>query len=415
MATIRPFRAIRPVQNKAAQVATLPYDVLNSAEAREVVKGNPYSFLHIDKAEIDLSISISPYDDSVYEKANENLQRLIREEILTQDEEPCFYIYQLTMQGRRQSGLVVCTSIDEYMDNTIKKHERTRHDKEQDRIRHVDACNANTGPIFLTYRAKESVTTLLVNWQENHIPMYQFTADDGVEHVVWKIAEVDVIAALIQSFEEIPALYIADGHHRSASAVQVGLMRREEHPNYTGDEEFNFFLSVLFPHDELSIWDYNRVVKDLNGLTEEQFLQQISQSFHVEIAHTSPLKPNKRHTFGMYMNRVWYELTAKEEIVAAQDVVKRLDVAILQDYVLSKVLQIHDPRTDARIDFVGGIRGLKELEHLVDSGPYQVAFSLYPTSMEELLAIADAGEVMPPKSTWFEPKLRSGIFIHSLE
>ncbi|WP_242143265.1 MULTISPECIES: DUF1015 domain-containing protein [unclassified Bacillus cereus group] len=415
MATIRPFRAIRPVQNRAAQVAALPYDVLNSAEAREVVKGNPYSFLHIDKAEIDLSISISPYDDSVYEKANENLQRLIREGILTQDEEPCFYIYQLTMQGRRQAGLVVCTSIDEYMDNTIKKHERTRHDKEQDRIRHVDACNANTGPIFLTYRAKESVTTLLVHWQENHVPMYRFTADDGVEHVVWKIAEVDVIAALIQSFEEIPALYIADGHHRSASAVKVGLMRREEHPNYTGDEEFNFFLSVLFPHDELSIWDYNRVVKDLNGLTEEQFLQQISQSFYVEIAHISPLKPNKRHTFGMYMNRVWYELTAKEGIVDTQDVVKRLDVAILQEHVLSKVLQIHDPRTDARINFVGGIRGLEELEHLIDGGTYKVAFSLYPTSMEELLAIADAGEVMPPKSTWFEPKLRSGIFIHSLE
>ncbi|PFE03279.1 DUF1015 domain-containing protein [Bacillus cereus] len=415
MATIRPFRAIRPVSDKAAQVAALPYDVLNSKEAREIVKGNPYSFLHIDKAEIDLDPAVSPYENSVYEKASENLQRLIQEEVLIQDEEPCLYIYQLTMQGRTQSGLVVCTSIDEYTDNTIKKHERTRHEKEQDRIRHVDVCNANTGPIFLTYRTKEAVTKLIANWQENHTPIYQFTADDGVEHVIWKIAENDAISALVELFEEIPSLYIADGHHRSASAVKVGLMRREQYPNYTGEEEFNFFLSVLFPHDELSIWDYNRVVKDLNGLSEEQFLQQISQYFYVEKASVSPYKPTEPKSFGMYLDQWWYKLTVKVETFDSHDVVKRLDVSILQDHLLSQVLQIHDPRADSRIDFVGGIRGLEELERLVNRGDYKVAFALYPTSMEDLLAIADAGEVMPPKSTWFEPKLRSGLCIHSLE
>ncbi|MEY8350783.1 DUF1015 family protein [Bacillus cereus] len=414
MATIRPFRAIRPVSDKAAQVAALPYDVLNSEEAREVVKGNPYSFLHIDKAEIDLDLAVSPYDNSVYEKASENLQRLIQEEVLIQDEEPCLYIYQLTMQGRKQSGLVVCTSIDEYTDNTIKKHERTRHEKEQDRIRHVDMCNANTGPIFLTYRTKEEVSKFIATWQENHTPIYQFTADDGVEHVIWKIAETDAISSLVESFEEIPSLYIADGHHRSASAAKVGLMRREQYPNYTGEEEFNFFLSVLFPHDELSIWDYNRVVKDLNGLSEEQFLQQISQYFYVEEVGVSSYKPNESKTFGMYLDQKWYKLTVKEETYDAHDVVKRLDVSILQDHLLSQVLQIHDPRADSRIDFVGGIRGLEELERLVNRGDYKVAFALYPTSMEDLLAIADAGEVMPPKSTWFEPKLRSGLIIHSL-
>ncbi|PFK47040.1 hypothetical protein COI93_02870 [Bacillus cereus] len=415
MATIRPFRAIRPVSDKAAQVAALPYDVLNSEEAREVVKGNPYSFLHIDKAEIDLDPSVSPYDNSVYEKASENLQRFIQEEVFIQDEVPCLYIYQLTMQGKTQSGLVVCTSIDEYTDNTIKKHERTRHEKEQDRIRHVDVCNANTGPIFLTYRTKEEVSKFIAIWQENHTPIYQFTADDGVKHVIWKIAEVSAISALEVLFDEVSSLYIADGHHRSASAAKVGLMRREQYPNYTGEEEFNFFLSVLFPHDELSIWDYNRVVKDLNGLSEEQFLQQIAQYFYVEEVGVSSYKPNESKTFGMYLDQKWYKLIVKEETFDAHDVVKRLDVSILQDHLLSQVLQIHDPRADSRIDFVGGIRGLEELERLVNRGDYKVAFALYPTSMEDLLAIADAGEVMPPKSTWFEPKLRSGLIIHSLE
>lgn len=415
MVTIRPFQAIRPVTGKAKEVAALPYDVLNSEEAREIVKGNPYSFLHVDKAEIDLDPALSPYDDRVYEKANENLQQMIHDGVFIQEERPCFYIYKLTMNGKSQSGLVVCTSIDEYVNDTIKKHERTRYEKEKDRIRHVDECNANTGPIFSTYRTKREVSKLVSHWQSEYAPIYQFTADDGIEHIVWKVDEEETVTAFIELFQSVPSIYIADGHHRSASAVKVGLMRREQYPNYTGEEEFNYFLSVLFPQDELAILDYNRVIKNLNGLTEEQFLQGIQQSFHVEKAAVLPYKPMERHTFGMYMNGTWYRLKIKENIVDMNDVVKRLDISILQDYLLGPVLQIHDQRSDDRIDFIGGIRGLQELELLVNSGQFQVAFALYPTSMDDLLAIADAGEVMPPKSTWFEPKLRSGLFIHSLQ
>lgn len=271
------------------------------------------------------------------------------------------------------------------------------------------------GSYLLTYRTKEEVKRLIASWKEEHVPIYKFTAEDGVEHVAWKIADEDVIATLVNAFEDIPNLYIADGHHRSASAAKVGLMRREQYPNYTGEEEFNFFLSVLFPHDELSIWDYNRVVKDLNGLSEEQFLKQIAQYFYVEEANVSPYKPKEPKSFGMYINEKWYKLTVKEETFDANDLVRGLDVSILQDHLLSQVLEIHDPRSDSRIDFVGGIRGLEELQRLVNSGAYKAAFALYPTSMEDLLAIADAGEVMPPKSTWFEPKLRSGLFVHSLK
>ncbi|CAM4280497.1 hypothetical protein BAMA_08095 [Bacillus manliponensis] len=415
MVIIRPFRAIRPAVEKAKEVAALPYDVLNSEEAREVVKGNPYSFLHVDKAEIDLDPALSPYDDLVYEKANENLQQMIKDGIFIQEEKSCFYIYKLTMNGKSQSGLVVCTSIDEYENDTIKKHERTRYEKEKDRIRHVDACNANTGPIFSTYRTKQEVSALVARWQAEHAPIYEFTADDGIEHVAWKVDDEETVHTFIEMFQHVPTIYIADGHHRSASAVKVGLMRREQYPNYTGEEEFNYFLSVLFPQDELAILDYNRVITTLNGLTEEQFLQKLDQSFYVERAEVSPYKPTERCTFGMYLNDKWYTLKIKENLVDMNDVVKRLDISILQDYVFSPVLQIHDQRSDDRIDFIGGIRGLQELERLVDSDQFQVAFAIYPTSMEDLLAIADAGEVMPPKSTWFEPKLRSGLFIHLLQ
>ncbi|WP_440603971.1 DUF1015 domain-containing protein [Bacillus sp. GB_SG_008] len=415
MATIKPFRAIRPVQERAKEVAALPYDVLNSSEAREIAKDNPYSFLHIDKAEIDLSSSISPYDNAVYEKAKSNLQHMVETGVLIQEEKECFYIYELTMNGRSQTGLVVCTSIDEYMNDTIKKHERTRAEKEKDRIRHVDVCNAHTGPIFVTYRGKSEIANVIANWKATHSPVYEFTADDAIRHKAWIIHEERVITTLIEQFEEIPSLYIADGHHRSASAVKVGMMRREAYSSYTGEEEFNYFLSVLFPKDELSIWDYNRIVKDINGLSEEQFLQEISQSFYVEKANIVPYKPAERHTFGMYLNKVWYKLTAKPNMFDANDVVKRLDVSILQEQLLHTILHIDDPRTNDRIDFVGGIRGLKELERMVDEEGWTVAFSMYPTTMEDLLDIADAGEVMPPKSTWFEPKLRSGLFIHSLE
>lgn len=415
MATIKPFRAIRPIQERAKEVAALPYDVLNSTEAREIAKDNPYSFLHIDKAEIDLDPSVSLYDNAVYEKAKGNLQYLIEESVLIQEDRPCFYIYELTMDGRSQTGLVVCTSIDEYINDTIKKHERTRAEKEKDRIRHVDVCNAHTGPIFVTYRGNNEIVNVIANWKITHSPVYDFTADDTIGHKVWIIHEERVIATLIELFEDIPSLYIADGHHRSASAVKVGMMRRDTHADYTGEEEFNYFLSVLFPKEELSIWDYNRIVKDINGLSEAQFLQAISQAFYVEKAEVAPFKPTERHTFGMYLNKVWYKLTVKEDRVDEKDVVNRLDVSILQDQLLHTILQIDDPGTNDKIDFVGGIRGLKALERMVDEEGWAVAFSMYPTTMEDLLAIADAGEVMPPKSTWFEPKLRSGLFIHSLE
>ncbi|MFI8709184.1 DUF1015 domain-containing protein [Bacillus sp. NPDC077411] len=415
MATIKPFRAIRPIQERAKEVAALPYDVLNSTEAREIAKDNPYSFLHIDKAEIDLDPSVSLYDNAVYEKAKANLQYLIEESVLIQEDRPCFYIYELTMDGRSQTGLVVCTSIDEYINDTIKKHERTRAEKEKDRIRHVDVCNAHTGPIFVTYRGNNEIVNVIANWKITHSPVYDFTADDTIGHKVWIIHEERVIATLIELFEDIPSLYIADGHHRSASAVKVGMMRRDTHADYTDEEEFNYFLSVLFPKEELSIWDYNRIVKDINGLSEAQFLQAISQAFYVEKAEVAPFKPTERHTFGMYLNKVWYKLTVKEDRVDEKDVVNRLDVSILQDQLLHTILQIDDPGTNDKIDFVGGIRGLKALERMVDEEGWAVAFSMYPTTMEDLLAIADAGEVMPPKSTWFEPKLRSGLFIHSLE
>ena len=415
MAIIKPFRAIRPTQERAKEVAARPYDVLNSKEAREIVKGNPYSFLHVDKAEIDLDPSISPYANEVYEKAKGNLQHLIEEGVLIQEEQPCFYIFGLTMKGRAQTGLVVCTSIDEYISDTIKKHERTRPEKEKDRIRHVDVCNAHTGPIFVTYRGESEIENEIAKWKITHRPVYNFTADDAIRHKAWIIHEERVITALIKLFEGIPSLYIADGHHRSASAVKVGMMRRRENTNYTGEEEFNYFLSVLFPKDALAIWDYNRIVKDINGLSEEQFLQAVSQDFYVDKAEEAPFKPTKRHTFGMYLNKVWYKLTLKENKVDENNVVNRLDVSILQDQLLHAILQIDDPRTNDRIDFVGGIRGLTALEKMVDEEGWAVAFSMYPTTMEDLLAIADAEEVMPPKSTWFEPKLRSGLFIHPLE
>ncbi|MCM3737842.1 DUF1015 family protein [Bacillus cytotoxicus] len=415
MVTIKPFRAIRPIQERAKEVAALPYDVLSSKEAKEIAKDNPYSFLHIDKAEIDLDPSISPYDNAVYEKAKGNLQHLIEEGVLIQEEHPYFYIYELTMNGRSQTGLVVCTSIDEYLNETIKKHERTRPEKETDRIRHVDVCNAHTGPIFVTYRGENEIVNVIANWKITHNPVYDFMADDAIEHKVWIIHEESVVATLIKLFEDIPSLYIADGHHRSASAVKVGMMRREAHGDYTGEEEFNSFLSVLFPKDELAILDYNRIVKDINGLTEEQFLEAISQAFYVEKAEATPFKATERHTFGMYLKKVWYKLTVKEGRIDENDVVNRLDVSILQEQLLHTILQIDDPRTNDRIDFVGGIRGLGALERMVDEEGWAVAFSMYPTTMEDLLAIADEGEVMPPKSTWFEPKLRSGLFIHSLE
>lgn len=414
MSIIRPFKGYRPTQELCSKVAALPYDVMTSDEAREMVKDNPYSFLHIDKAEIDLPKDTDHYSDVVYQKAKDNLWNMVKDGIYIQDKKPVLYIYQLTMNGKSQTGLVACTSIDEYIENKIKKHELTRADKEEDRIRHVDTCNANTGPIFLTYKNKENIDKIINKAIEKE-PIYDFTAEDGIKHTVWLIDNDEVINSLISEFKFIPALYIADGHHRNASAVKVGLKRRQENPNYTGDEEFNYYLSVIFPDNQLYIMDYNRVVKDLNGLSKDEFIAKVSEKFDVaEYNGNDCYKPSEKHTFGMYLDKKWYSLKAKDAIVDENDTVACLDVSILQKELLSPILGIGDPRTDKRIDFVGGIRGLKELEKRVDSGKMKVAFSMYPTTMEQLMNIADDNKIMPPKSTWFEPKLRSGIFVHEL-
>lgn len=416
MSIIRPFKGFRPTKELCGKVAALPYDVMNSAEAREMVKDNPYSFLHVDKAEIDLPTDIDLYSPEVYQKAADNLNNMISEGIYIQDKSPVLYIYRLTMNGKSQTGLVACTSIDEYLNNKIKKHELTREDKEQDRIRHVDACNANTGPIFLTYRAQEDINTIINDWVNNHNPEYDFTSEDGIAHTVWVIDNTETITALTQSFSTVPALYIADGHHRNASAVKVGLARREANPDYDPTAEFNYYLSVVFPDEQLYIMDYNRVVKDLNDYSLEDFLLAVEMHFEVEkYTGTDCYKPTKPHTYGMYVDHQWYILTAKPEIINENDPVGSLDVSILQQELLHPVLNIGDPRTDKRIDFVGGIRGLEELVRRVDSGEMRVAFSMYPTTMSQLMNIADNDKIMPPKSTWFEPKLRSGIFIHKLD
>jgi len=414
MAIVKAFKAIRPTSKLADKVAALPYDVMDSNEAREMVKGNPCSFLHVDKAEIDLEPSIDLYDKRVYEKARDNMRGMIKDGVLEQDKNNCLYIYKQVMNGRAQIGLVGCTSIDDYINNIIKKHEFTRADKEQDRINHVDYCNANTGPIFLTYRAKKTINDMVDNWMANHKSAYDFVSEDGIGHTVWVIDDEAVINKLEAEFGTIDYLYIADGHHRSASAVKVGIKRREQSQNYKGDEEFNFFLSVLFPDEQLYIMDYNRVVKDLNGNTSEEFANKVREKFDIEAYNgKDPFKPTVRHTFGMYLDGKWYKLTAKAGTYNENDPVDRLDVSIMQNNLLNPILGIQDPRTDKRIDFVGGIRGLVELEKRVNAG-MKVAFSMCPTTISDLMSIADAGKVMPPKSTWFEPKLRSGLFIHEL-
>lgn len=414
MAVVKAFKAIRPTPELADKVAALPYDVMDSNEAREMVKGNPHSFLHVDKAEIDLDPSIDLYDTRVYEKARDNMRGMIKDGVFIQDKQACLYIYKQVMDGRAQIGLVGCTSIDDYINNIIKKHELTRADKEQDRINHVDYCNANTGPIFLTYTAKKAINDMVDSWMAGHKPVYDFVSDDNIGHTVWVIDDAAVIGKLEAEFAATDYLYIADGHHRSASAVKVGLKRREQFPNYKGDEEFNFFLSVLFPDEQLYIMDYNRVVKDLNGNSSEEFMKKVGEKFDIEeYKAEGQLKPAAKHTFGMYMDGKWFKLTAKAGTYNENDPVDRLDVSIMQNNLLRPILGIQDPRTDKRIDFVGGIRGLKELERRVNGG-MKVAFSMYPTTIDDLMSIADAGQIMPPKSTWFEPKLRSGLFIHEL-
>ncbi len=414
MAVFRPFMAVRPLPEFSAKVAALPYDVMNSKEAAEMVKGNPYSFLHVDKAEIDLPDGTDLYSEQVYLKAKANLEKLVSDGICKQDEENRFYIYRQVMNGRAQTGLVGCVSIDDYINNVIKKHELTRADKEADRINHVDYCDANTGPIFLTYRPQAELASLLNEWKANHEPVYDFVTDDGIGNTVWVVDCPETIAQITALFKCVDYLYIADGHHRAASAVKVGLKRREQYPDYNGGEEFNYFLAVLFDCDELEIMDYNRVMKDLNGNSEEEFIEKISEKFTVEKVGKDAYKPEKAHTFGMLLGGEWYKLEAKDGTFNAADPVDALDVSILQNNLISPVLGIDDPRTDKRIDFVGGIRGLAELERRA-SEDMCLAFSMYPTTLRELMDIADAGQLMPPKSTWFEPKLLSGLFIHRLK
>lgn len=413
MAIVRPFKAIRPAAEYAGRVASLPYDVMNRKEAAEMAAGNPYSFLHICRSEIDLPDQENPYDRSVYEKAKSNIEENLEKGVFIQDETPDFYIYRQVMEGRVQTGIVATVSVDEYMNNTIKKHEFTRVEKELDRINHFDVCNTNTEPVFLTYRDDKRIRVLVEGWAASKEPVYDITTDDGIQHTLWVMDDEQTVANISGLFNEIPALYIADGHHRSASACKVGLKRREENPDYTGEEEFNFFMAVIFPDSDLHIFDYNRVVKDLNGNTADEFLMKIAMAgFEVQYKGTSVYRPESKHTFGMFLNGAWYKLTAYDDIIP-DHVIDSLDVAILQNNLLGPVLGIEDPRVDKRIDFVGGIRGLEELERRCRED-MTVAFAVYPVDIEDLIGVADADMVMPPKSTWFEPKLGSGLFMHQL-
>lgn len=408
MAVIRPFECVRPEESVADRVAALPYDVYDSKEARAEVEREPLSFLKIDRAETQFDESVDMYSEQVYKKAHDMLMEAIDDGTFITDKDKAYYVYELTMDGRTQTGIVACASIDDYLNNVIKKHENTRADKELDRINHVDSCSAQTGPIFLAYRANAVISAEVAKAKQEK-PVYSFTAVDGIRHQVWKISSKESVEAIENAFAGINQIYIADGHHRAASAVKVGLRRREANPGYTGKEEFNYFLSVLFPDEELMIMPYNRVVKDLNGLSEEEFMAKIKDKFTVSESSTQ-VAPSKKGEFGMYLGKKWYTLTAKEEILSS-DPVDGLDVAVLQNNVLEPLLGIHDHKTDKRIDFVGGIRGLGELERRCDEDCV-LAFSMYATSIGELFAVADAGLLMPPKSTWFEPKLRSGLFIH---
>jgi uncharacterized protein (DUF1015 family) len=409
---LKPFRGYRPRPDLAERIASHPYDVINSEEARALAAGNPYSFLHVGKPEIDLDPSVPLYDDRVYAKGVENLRRFIAEGTLLKEPQPCFYVYQQKMGAHVQAGLVGLCAVSEYESGLIKRHEFTRKDKEDDRTRHVSEQNANAEPVFLTYRALPAIDEI-VDRARSCDPVYDIVTDDGFGHTVWVVADEEDVADLERLFsEKVPALYVADGHHRTAAAVRTGQALREKAASRTGEEPFEYFMAVVFPHDQLKILDYNRVVKDLNGLSPEAFLAKVSESFTVEKG-TGP-KPERPTTFGMYLGGTWHRLTAKPGTFPAGDPVKGLDVSILQDNLLAPVLGIADPRTDKRIDFVGGIRGTNELEKRVAEG-WAVAFSLYPTSLPQLMAVADAGQVMPPKSTWFEPKLRSGLIVRLIE
>lgn len=412
MSLIKPFAGLRPKPEFATDVVAPPYDVLNTEEARQRAAGRPHSFLHISKPEIDLPVGTDPFDPRVYAKGAENLQQMINSDVLIQDQQACYYLYRLIMDTHTQTGLVAVASVTDYDSNRIRKHEFTRPEKEDDRVRQIDALNAQTGPVFLTYR-HNAVVDELANRITNTQPVYDLTADDGVRHTLWLIADGASIETVTNTFDAMDCLYIADGHHRSAAASRVAKMRRQAH-HLSGESSADYFLAVLFPDNQMKILDYNRVVTDLNGLSIKDFLADISEAFDVVLSDT-PVKPAQAGEFGMYLDQQWYRLKVKAERIPHADPVGRLDVSLLQDNLIEPVLGIQDPRRDKRIDFIGGIRGLAELEKRVDSGEMRVAFSLYPTRMGDLMAVADANEVMPPKSTWFEPKLADGLVSHVLD
>lgn len=411
MARIIPFKGLRPKKSIAPQLATLPYDVVSVEEARQYKK-DPYHFYHVTRSEIDLQEGVDVHSVQVYEKAKENLDQLVADKIMVQDDEPCYYIYELIMDGRSQTGLICGSSCDDYYEGIVKKHEFTRPEKELDRINHIKTTRAQTGIVFLAYKDQEDVQRIIEEWKAAHNPTYDFVAEDGIRHIFWVVDDYAKVASITRLFDEdVPATYIADGHHRVASAGKVCKEMREAGMSITGDESFNYFITCIFPQSQLQIMDYNRVVKDLNDLTPEQFLTALTEDFTVEKIGKEQYKPKQLHEFGLYIAGNWYKLTAKEDSYAT-DPIGILDVTILQDNVLSKLLGIHDPRTDKRVDFVGGIRGLGELEKRVNSGDMAAAFACYPVSIQQLFDIADSGNVMPPKSTWFEPKLRDGLVVY---
>jgi len=411
MATVRAFKAIRPAREHAQQVVSLPYDVMNKEEATQMIKDGESRFLRISRAEIDFPDDVNPYSEEVYKKGKENLDSFIEDGSLICEKEPMLYIYRLVMAGRAQTGITACVPIDEYENGTIKKHELTLVEKEIDRIKHFDACDANTEPIFLTYREDKRINTLIEGYISTHEPEYDFTLDEGISHIVWCISDAKLVSAICELFKEVKSFYIADGHHRSASAYKVGVKRRKENPEYSGDEEFNFFMAVIFPDSDLKIYAYNRVVADLNGNTPAQFIQKIKDAgIEVEIQDKA-FEPEEKHAFGMFLNERWYKLSIPEGEIKDESI-DSLDVSILQDKILEPILGIADPRTDERIDFIGGIRGLSELERRVRED-MKVAFAVCPVSVSDLIRVSDNDEIMPPKSTWFEPKLGSGLFIHA--
>ena len=413
MAVIRPFRALRPSKENARPVASVPYDVVNRQEAKDLAKDNPLSFLRVTRAEIELSDATDPYSQEVYEKGKENLEELVKKAPLIVEEKPSFYLYRLEMNGLAQVGIAATFSVDDYYNDVVKKHEKTRKVKEDDRTNHIVTTGAQTGPVFLTYKGVKKVDEIVDRTMNSAEPLYDFSSDDGIKHSIWILPE-EFNKTIIDEIAGVKHLYIADGHHRAASAGRARKVKQEANPDHKGDEEYNYFIAVLFPSDQLRILPYNRVVEDLNGLTKEDFLNEISDKFYVEKTETK--EPAETKTFCMYLDGGWYKLTGRDSVAASSSlsgsVADTLDVSILQDFLLNPLLGIDDPRTNKRIDFVGGIRGTQELEKLVNSGKASVAFSLYPVSVTDLMKISDAGEIMPPKSTWFEPKLRDGLLVH---